>query len=452
MTQAEQQHRVGPTAADVLAPITRRLAADGAQGWPFNVRLWDGSEIPSPAECAPTLVVRSRQALKRVLREPNELGLARAWVAGELDIEGGIERGLAAAESLRHLRLGAWDRVAVLAAALRLGAVRSRRLPVPVSEARLTGRRRSKRRDKAAIAYHYDIPDAFYELVLGPTRGYTCGYYADLDESLDVSQIRKFDRVCEKLELQPGDRLLDIGCGWGSLMIRAAHQYGARAVGVTISESQAEEVRRRIRAAGVSDQCEVRLCDWREIEDGPYDKIASVEMVEHVGGKNLPAFFAKARSLVAPGGTVFTQVMVRGTARRFKDNRFITRYVFPDSELVPFPQLLDAMTAAGLEIRNLESLRAHYPPTLRAWAANLNTHREQAIELIGIERVRVWDIYLAASMLAFERGALSVHQILAAAPPARHPRLLAIPKRGTDDDNPTPALGRRSLTSNSGDN
>jgi cyclopropane-fatty-acyl-phospholipid synthase len=440
MTQAEQQHLVGPGAAAVLAPLARRLAGDGADGWPLSVRLWDGSEIPSADADAPTLVIRSRQALERVLRDPNEVGVARAWVTGELDFEGGIERGLAAAESLRHMRLGARDRLALLAAAVRLGAIRPRRLPAPASEARLPGRRHSLRRDKAAIAYHYDIPDAFYELVLGPTRGYTCGYYADLDEGLDASQTRKFDRVCAKLDLQPGERLLDIGCGWGTLMIHAARHYGARVVGVTISESQEQVVRRRIRAAGVSDQCEVRLCDWREIDDGPYDKIASVEMIEHVGARNLATFFANAQSLIAPGGSVFTQAIVRDLLRsRRASNPFLTRYIFPDGELVSVTELLEAMTMSGLEIRDLESLRAHYPVTLRAWAANLNEHRDEAIELVGIERVRAWDIYLAACALVFERDVLSVHQIIAAAPPARHPRLLAIPTRDTGRRQHAPA-------------
>jgi cyclopropane-fatty-acyl-phospholipid synthase len=303
---------------------------------------------------------------------------------------------------------------------------------IPASEARLAGRRTSLRRDRDAIEYHYDMPDAFYQLVLGRTRGYTCGYYLEPDDSLDESQLRKFDRVCAKLDLQPGERLLDIGCGWGTLMIHAAHHYGARVVGITISESQAEEVRRRVRQASVADQCEVRLCDWREIDDGPYDKVANIEMIEHVGAAHLPQFFDTARSLVEPGGLIFTQAIVRETRRRLKDGRFITRYIFPDGEIVPFVDLLEAMSSARLEVRDLESLRAHYPPTLRAWTQNLNAHRAEAIELVGVERVRAWDIYLAASALAFERGALSVHQILAAAPPARTPTLLQIPPRMTD--------------------
>lgn len=420
--------RRSQSAADLLAPIVRRLSPSGADGWPFSVRLWDGSEIPASDATAPTLVINRRAALERVLREPNELGLARAWVAGDLDIEGGVERGLAAAEAMRDMRPGVRDRLAVLAAAVRLGALRLRPPAVPRSEARPTGRRASLRRAKASISYHYDIPDAFYDLVLGPTRGYTSGYYGYPEESLESSQLRKFDRVCSKLELRPGERLLDIGCGWGTLMIHAARHYDARVVGITISESQAATVRRRIRDAGVADRCEVRLCDWRELDDGPYDKVASIEMIEHVGSAALAEFFARARSLVAPGGLVFTQAMVRDAPRRFRDSRFITRYVFPDGEIVSLQELLGAMASGQLEVRDLESLRAHYPPTLRAWAANLAARREEAIELVGIERVRIWDIYLAASTLAFERGALSVHQIVAAAPPARLPRLLALPQ------------------------
>jgi cyclopropane-fatty-acyl-phospholipid synthase len=414
--------RAAISAAERLEPLTRRLVPGGRAGWPFAVRLWDGSEIPSSRPGTPALIIHSRQALERILRAPKELGLARAWVAGEISFDGDIEAGLAAADSLRQLRPTFADRLALLAAAVRLGALRLRRPPVPASEARLRGRRRSVRRDRTAIAYHYDIPGMFYELVLGPTRGYTCGYYHDAADTLEEAQTRKFDRVCRKLGLQSGQRLLDIGCGWGGLMIHAARHYDARVVGITISEAQAHEVRQRICAAGVADQCEVRLCDWREITDGPYDNVASVEMIEHVGAAGLPAFFAQAHALTAPGGAVFTQAIVRDVPSTTKSSSsFITRYIFPDGELVSVIELLEAMTAAGLEIRDLESLRAHYPTTLRAWIANLDQHRQEAIELAGIERVRAWDIYLAASALTFERGALSVYQILAAGAPARTP-------------------------------
>lgn len=417
--------------AEIVAPIIRRLGLDHGDGLPFAIRFWDGSEIP--ASGSGTLVIRSRRALEHVLREPNELGLARAWVAGDLDIAGGVENTLAAAEHLRDLRLGLRDRLALAAAAVRLGALRLRRPPIPASEARLQGRRKSLRRDRDAIAYHYDMPDAFYELVLGPTLGYTCGYHQHPNDSLEDSQRQKFDRVCAKLDIKPGDRLLDVGCGWGTLMIHAAREYGARVVGVTISESQVEEVRRRIRAAGVADQCEVRLCDWREIDDGPDDKLASVEMIEHVGAATLPRFFASVNALVAPGGAVFTQAIVRHVHSSFKESSpFITRYIFPDGQLVSLTELLGAMTSSGLEIRDLESLRAHYPATLRAWAANLDDHRDDAVELVGIERVRAWDIYLAASALAFERGALSVYQIVATTPPASIPPLPQPSPRGDD--------------------
>jgi cyclopropane-fatty-acyl-phospholipid synthase len=405
--------------ADVLGPVVGRLSA---KPLPFTIRFWDGSEIPARGHT--TLVIRSPRAVEHVLHEPNELGLTRAWVTGDLDIEGSIEAGLAAAEELPELRLRLRDRLAFAIAAFRLGAALLHRPPIPASEARLSGRRMSLRRARDAVAYAYDLPDAFYELVLGPTRGYTCGYYQRPDDSLEESQLRKFDLVCSKLDLQSGERLLDIGCGWGTLMIHAARHYGARVVGVTISRSQAEEVQRRIQAAGVADRCEVRLCDWREIDDGPYDKLAIVEMIEHVGVAQLPRFFRAACSLVAPGSLVFTQAIVRDRQRELNDRRFLPRYIFPDGEFPSFLDVLDAVTSQGLEVRDVESLRAHYPPTLRGWSTNLDTHRDEAIELVGTERVRAWDIYLAASYLAFERGRLSVHQILAAAPPARTASLL----------------------------
>jgi cyclopropane-fatty-acyl-phospholipid synthase len=433
--------------ANIAAPLLRRLGFDRGNGLPFAIRFWDGSEIPGTGST--TLVIRSRRALERVLRQPNELGVGRAWVAGDLDIDGGVANWLVAAEHLRELRLRLRDRLLLAAAAVRLGAVHLRRPPIPASEARLAGHRRSLRRDRDAISYHYDLPDAYVDLVLGPSRGYTCGYFEDRGDSLEDAQIRKFDRVCSKLDLQPGERLLDIGCGWGTLMIHAARDYGARVVGVTISESQAKAVRQRIRDAGVADQCEVRLCDWREIDDGPYDKLASVEMIEAVGAANLPPFFATARALVSPGGGVFTQAIVRDAPTNFKgcSSPFLSSYIFPDGELVSVTELLDTMTSSGLEIRGLESLRPHYPMTLRAWSANLDDRRQEAIDLVGIERVRAWDIYLAACALAFERGTLSVHQIVAATPPARTPRLLDPTTRGgyqhQDQDREQPSRVRR---------
>jgi cyclopropane-fatty-acyl-phospholipid synthase len=296
-----------------------------------------------------------------------------------------------------------------------LGAVRLRRPAIPSIEARPLGRRRTPRRDRLAIQYHYDLPDAFFGLFLGPTRGYTCGYYEQPTDTVEEAQMRKFDLVCTKLDLKPGERLLDIGCGWGALMIHAAQKYGARVVGITISESQAREVGRRISAAGVSDRCEVRLSDWRETNDGPYDKIASIEMIEHIGAAGLPEFFQHARSLTTPSGLVFTQAIVQTLRRARSSKAFIPRYVFPDVELVTLSELIGAMASAQLEVSSTESLSAHYPATLRHWAANLEANRDEAIRLVGLERVRGWELYLHGCAGAFERNTMAVHQIVSGA-------------------------------------
>jgi cyclopropane-fatty-acyl-phospholipid synthase len=415
--------------ADALAPLAARLGERVPGGIPYALRLWDGSELPAAtAEPAGTLVLRSPGAVAYVVREPNELGLSRAWVTGELDFEGDLEDAVHASELFRGLRLGLADRIASLRAALRLGGLRAVRPPrPPAAEARVGGRLHSLARDRTAVRHHYDVSNRFYRLVLGPNMVYSCAYFASPEDSLEEAQERKLDVICRKLRLREGERLLDLGCGWGSLVLHAAARYDVRAVGVTLSEPQAELARERIRDAGLSDNCEVRVADYREVDDGPYDKVASVGMYEHVGEDQLPTYFVKVRRLVRRGGLVLNHGIVRMGPKPIGSKRFIARYVFPDGSLHTAGTVVQAMEAAGLELRDTESLREHYALTLRRWVTNLTSHRLEAIAEAGEERERVWRLYLTASALAFERGHISVQQLLGAAPGARHALPLARP-------------------------
>jgi cyclopropane-fatty-acyl-phospholipid synthase len=406
-------------AAEVVAQFVERVDARSGGRRTFAIRLWDGSEVQPPGGVSPvaTFVV-SRAAVARVLREPNEVGLGRAWVSGELDVEGDLEQALQAGEAMRGLSLGARDKVAALAAARRLGALRLQAPAPPVSEARLSGRRHSLRRDRAAVRHHYDVSNDFFRIVLGPSMVYSCAYFADPGEELDAAQERKLDVVCRKLRLEPGERFLDVGCGWGSLVVHAAERYGVRAVGITLSEPQAEEARERATRAGVADRCDIRVADYRELADGPFDKIASVGMVEHVGAANLHEYARTLRGLLRPGGLLLNHGITRAEPRAWDDRSFIARFVFPDGELESLGTIVRELEAAGLEVRDVESMREHYALTLRCWLANLAAGRELAIAEAGEERERIWRLYMTGSARAFERGEISIHQVLAAAPGA----------------------------------
>jgi cyclopropane-fatty-acyl-phospholipid synthase len=407
------------SAADVLAPVVERIEPKIEGGRPFGLRFWDGSELPGPPG-APAIVVKSPRAIARVIHERSELGFGRAWVAGELDVDGDVAEVLTQASRVRAVKLDRGDLLAAARAARRLKALPLREPEPPASEARLRGRLHSLRRDRQAIQHHYDVSNRFYRLVLGPTMVYSCAYFASEDESLDDAQTRKLDIVCRKLNLQPGERLLDVGCGWGSLVIHAAEHYGVRAVGVTISPAQAELARARVREAGLEDAIEIRLADYRDTSDGPYDKIASVGMVEHVGTEELPKYFAHLRELLKPGGVLLNHGIVRPRQQPRNEKSFAWRFVFPDGELQPLSTILTEMERSGFEPRDVESLREHYALTLRRWYANQNANRAQVTREAGEERERIWRLHNIGAALGFERGDLSVHQVVAVAPGRAH--------------------------------
>jgi cyclopropane-fatty-acyl-phospholipid synthase len=419
---------VGGGVAAQLAPALDRLAGSVLARRPFALELWDGSELPATAAPAPApagphlprLRVRDPRAVATIARHPDELGLGRAWVSGALDLDGDLERALDACERLRGARLSLADRVRALRLARRAGVPLLRPLPPPAAEVRLHGRRHTRRRDRAAVRHHYDAPTSFYRLLLGPSLVYSCACFADPGEPLEDAQERKLELVCRKLGLEPGQRLLDVGCGWGSLLLHAAERHGVRAVGITLSEPQAAEARRRIDDAGLSDRVEVRVADYRELRDEPFDAIASVGMVEHVGVDLLGTYARRLAALVRHGGRILNHGIVRLRPAPRSDRTFIARYVFPDGELHPLSAVVTAFERAGLELRDVEAMREHYPLTLRAWSRNLAHNRAAAVEQAGCERERVWRMYMAGSALAFERGEIGVFQTLAVRPGAPH--------------------------------
>jgi cyclopropane-fatty-acyl-phospholipid synthase len=401
--------------AAVLEPLVSRLDAR-AGGRGVTLRFWDGSALPAaPGEHdPPALVFRSPDALVRMARAPGELGLARAWVSGDLDCEGDLERALDLTEQWRHAPLRASDAAVAFLAARRLGLLRRPEPPPPAAEARLSGDRHSAGRDREAITHHYDVSNDFYRRMLGETMVYSCAYFGSPADTLDQAQTRKLDLVCRKLELREGERLLDIGCGWGSLVIHAARRYGVRGVGITVSEAQADLARRRIREAGLQDRLEVRLQDYREVADGPYEKIASIGMFEHVGRDNLPRYMEQARALLGPDGLLLNHGIVRTVDAPGGVGAFTNYYVFPDGELHTQGFVLDTLERAGFEVRDDESLRPHYAETLRRWARNHDAARDLAVREIGAERERVWRLHNHGAALGFAKGRLSVHQVIAA--------------------------------------
>jgi cyclopropane-fatty-acyl-phospholipid synthase len=427
--------------ADRLVPLLERVVGDSL---PIRVRGWDGSE--SGPTGASTILVRSPRALRRLLWQPNELGLGRAYVAGELDVEGDLYEVLRFLAPLlgktdgRHA-LSAADRGELIKTAVVLGAVGPQPKPPP-EEAALSGRRHSRSRDRAAVRHHYDVGNDFYRIVLGPSLVYSCAYWTAPDDptyTLEDAQRDKLDLICRKLELRPGMRLLDVGCGWGSLVIHAAREYGVSAVGVTLSGEQAALARARAAEAGLSKQVEIRVEDYRDVPDGPYDAIASIGMAEHVGLSQLGEYADRLHSLLSPGGRVLNHAISRrpgppGDPHGDKTS-FIDRYVFPDGELQPLSTIVEVLEAAGLEVRDVESLREHYADTLRAWVANLEQNWDKAVQLSSAGRVRVWRLYMAGSALGFQSNRLGVNQVLAVRPgpggasglPRTRSGLLAVP-------------------------
>ncbi|MFF5845057.1 class I SAM-dependent methyltransferase [Streptomyces massasporeus] len=395
---------------------------------PVRIRAWDGSESGPPG--APTLVVRNRRALRRLLWKPGELGLARAWVAGDLDIEGDL---YATLDLLAGLIWERGEDARTLAQALRDPEVRAavRGLvklagsplpPAPPREEARSPRRHlhTKRTDRRAISHHYDVGNDFYEIVLGPSMVYSCAYWPTPDSTLEQAQRDKLELVCRKLGLRPGLRLLDVGCGWGSMAIHAAREHGVRVVGVTLSQEQAAYARKRVADEGLTDKVEIRVQDYRDVRDGPYDAISSVGMAEHVGADRYLEYAADLYDLLKPGGRLLNHQIARrpqGDETTYSVDAFIDSYVFPDGELQPIGATVAQLERAGFEVRDVEAIREHYALTLRHWVERLEADWQRAVRLAGPGRARVWRLYMAASALAFERNRIGVNQVLAVRTP-----------------------------------
>ena len=404
---------------------------------PVRIRAWDGSEAGPPG--APVLVVRHRRALRRIMWQPGELGLARAWVAGDLDVDGDLYEALDAVGGLLWERGDDTEPAASARGAaglLRDPAARSalRELvglagpfpppPPPREEMRRrAGLRHTLRRDRQAVSHHYDVGNEFYSLVLGPSMVYSCAYWDSPDQTggLEQAQQAKLDLICRKLDLRSGQRMLDVGCGWGSLVLHAAREYGVRAVGVTLSREQAALARKRIAEEGLTDRVEIRVQDYRRIPDGPYDAISSVGMAEHVGTATYRAYADTLYALLTPGGRLLNHQIARrpqSDESAYEADAFIDAYVFPDGELAPVGTTAGLLEDAGFEVRDVEGLREHYALTLRRWVANLERHWPEAVRLTSPGRARVWRLYMAASALSFEHNRIGINQILAVRTPS----------------------------------
>ena len=404
-----------PEVADRIVVILERILGAPV---PLRIRAWDGS-VAGAAD-GPTLQINSRRALRRVLWQPDEVGLGRAWVSGEIDLVGDLEQALTRFESVgRDLAarrpLSLRERVEVLRAAALLGVIGLPPTPPP-EEIALSGQRHSRSRDRVAVTHHYDVGNDFYEIVLGPSMTYSCAYWARPDDptySLEDAQRDKLELICRKLGLGSGMRLLDVGCGWGSLVVHAAREHGVQAVGITLSQEQAEYARKRVVDEGIADLVDIRVQDWRDVVDQPFDAIASVGMAEHLGSERWEEYARALHGLLVPGGRLLNHQIVRRPGPDRPGRTFIGAFVFPDGELLPLSNVVAAIESADLEVRDVESLREHYGRTLRRWVNNLERQWDRAVALAGSGRARVWRLYMTASALSFDAGRIGVAQVLA---------------------------------------
>jgi cyclopropane-fatty-acyl-phospholipid synthase len=381
---------------------------------PVGFAAYDGSHA-GPANPLSRIVVRDPRALRCIATAPGDLGLARAYVWGYLEVEGDLFETLYAVARNDGIGTLTWrDRAEVLR---RLGPwilVPTAPPPEETRPALWWGLRHSLTRDSKAISHHYDVSNRFYRWLLGPTMAYTCAVYPREDASLDEAQEEKVDLVCRKLDLQPGQRLLDVGCGWGTMVVHAATNYGVRATGVTLSRQQAEYGQKWLAELGLSDVAEIRHADYRSVAESGFDAISSIGLTEHIGAKNLAGYASFLAGKLRPQGRLLNHCITRPvTWAPARAGGFINRYVFPDGELEAVGTIVSALQDNGLEVRHEENFREHYARTCAAWGANLDAHWDAAVEEVGERRARTWRLYLAASRLGFEQRRIELHQVLA---------------------------------------
>ena len=413
----------GLTAADRLVELIRSMT--GVMP-PVRIRAWDGSEAGNLD--GPVLVIRSRRALRRLLWAPSELGLARAYITGDVDIDGDLSEGFRrvwrqARSAGRGKPPGKRDLARAALVALRLGAVGLPPKP-PASEARMAGALHTRRRDRAAIAHHYDLSNDFYQKLLDEHMAYSSAYFTDVHQSLHDAQTAKLDLICRKLDLRQGMRLLDVGCGWGSLILYAAENYGVEAVGITLSEQQRDFVVKRVAERGLAGRVQVLLRDYREFGAAPhiagtFDAVASIEMGEHVGEDHYPVYVRILHRALKPTGRLLLQQMSRRADAAPGGGAFIESYIAPDMHMRPLAQTIGHVQDTGFEVRDVEAMREHYVHTVQKWIHTFEERYQEFVALQGEEVARVWRLYLTGGGLAFEEGRMGVDQILAVKPDAQ---------------------------------
>jgi cyclopropane-fatty-acyl-phospholipid synthase len=394
-----------------LADVFQLIMGGGA---PVRFRGFDGSEA-GPADADVTIEVRSPRGLSYLATSPGDVGLARAYIMGDIDVDGDLHTALTSLLNHRPdlspaAKLHAWRAMG--------GVKLLHRPPRPEQEVRLRGRRHSRARDAAAIAHHYDVSNRFYGWILGPSMTYTCALYQRDGTTLEQAQFAKHDLVARKLGLREGQRLLDVGCGWGGMVMHAARHYGVRALGVTLSRKQAEWAQKTIAESGLSELAEVRHLDYRDVPEDRFDAVSSIGLTEHIGKAQLPGYFRFMYERLAPGGRLLNHCITRpnNTEPAARRRHFINRYIFPDGELEGPGHLISVMHDVGFEVRHEENLREHYALTLADWSANLDAHWDEAIAEVGRHRARTWRLYLVGSRVGFERNQIQLHQVLCARP------------------------------------
>jgi len=441
----EPAENLDPT-ADAISPKTGKDPAvaaaiavlDLAFGPPvertYDIRLWDGTVQHGGASPSSdfTLLIRRRGTLRRMLLPPSELSIVEAVISNDLDVEGNLESAMGLGDSIgkRVQSVGGIARLIPKVLAL----PRDDEAP-PLNESRY-GRSlrlltpRSRKSTEAEIRFHYDVGNDFYALWLDPSMLYTCAYYRKESDDLATAQINKLNHICRKLRLQPGERFLDIGCGWGGLVMHAAENYGVQASGITLSSAQAEWAQQRIAEKGLGDRCKVEVMDFRDLPvNARFDKISSVGVTEHVPQDRQPDYFAHVFQALEPGGLFLNHCEVSTRAARrtngvgeriarwlWKRDQFIDKYVFPDAKLVPLATVIRSAESVGFEIRDVESLREHYMMTLRAWVRGLERRKAEAIRLVGERTYRVWRLYMSAGAFGFRAAGLNIVQTLLAKP------------------------------------
>jgi cyclopropane-fatty-acyl-phospholipid synthase len=393
------------------APLRRALTSSLPRR-PFGLRFWDGTEVRATEPGSPTLTFTTPRALAHVLRAPGELGLGRAYVAGMIEVDD-LEAALLMVDTFEPPRLSVGQM-----ASLAVGVIRACGLlmppPVPAAELRLRGARHTIARDRRAVRHHYDVGNEFFALFLDRSMTYSCAYWKGGAETLEEAQEAKLELVCKKLALQEGERVLDVGCGWGSFVLHAATHHGVRAVGITLSEEQARLARERAVEAGVADRVEFRVADYREVSDGPFDAIASIGMVEHVGVEQIDEYARRLHGLLKPGGRLLNHGIAKLKDFDTPDEgAFSERFVFPDGVPLPLSRVVQALERVEFTTTHVEGLQGDYARTIGHWIERFDAHWEDAVRLAGIERARIWRLYLRAARQGFETGWASVYQVLA---------------------------------------